>query len=304
MAVDRFDELNAFISVVEAGGFSAAARRRGVSQPSISKAVASLERRLGVVLLSRGTRSVVPTELGRIYYERAKPLLEEMQEVDAATTHHVRGATGLLRISAPATFGRLHVLPLIPELLEAHPGLEVEIVLADARREMAQDRIDLAIRVGAVIEPDLVVRKIAKTRLVYVGSQAYFDSHGRPEVPADLRVHNCLIYGLRRGSDEWPVSGPGKAHRVKVSGSLRSNSVEAIRAGVLAGVGLGLMTEASLAAELNVPQIQTVLDEYIDILIDVSVVWPTSRFVPGKVRQVTAFLEGAIAQRLALHLRS
>jgi DNA-binding transcriptional LysR family regulator len=299
MGMDRWDELTAFIAVVEAGGFSSAARRTGVSQPSISKAVAALERRLGVVLLNRGTRSISPTEPGRIYYERAKPLLEEIQEVDAETTHRVRGVSGVLRISAPGTFGRLHVLPLIPEFLKAHPELEVDLILADAMRDMTEDRIDLAIRVGPVTEPDLVARKIAQTRLVYVGSQSYFAAHGRPRVPADLRQHNCLVYGAQRNANAWPFSGPGRAHRVKVAGSLRSNSIEAIRTGVLAGVGVGMMTEASLDAELDVPLIQTVLSEYADFSIDVNIAWPTKRFVPGKVRQATDYLEGAIARRLS-----
>jgi DNA-binding transcriptional LysR family regulator len=296
--MDRFGELKTFISVVEAGGFSAAARQTGVSQPSLSKALAALEKRLGVVLIRRSTRHVGVTEAGRLYYERAKPLLEELQEVDEETSHRRGGASGLLRMSLPATFGRLHGLPLIPALLAAHPGLEVEIILADTLRDMIEDRIDLAVRVGAVTEPDVVVHKVARTPLVCVGSRRYFEAHGRPEIPSDLLAHDCLIYGSRRGADEWPFSGPGKAHRLKIAGRLRSNSTEAIRAGVLAGVGIGMMTRASLAGELDVPDVECILQPYIATSLPVSIVWPTRRFVPEKVRLATALLKSALALRL------
>jgi DNA-binding transcriptional LysR family regulator len=297
--MDRLDALSCFIAVVDAGGFSAAARQSGLSQPSISKAVSALEKRLGVVLLNRSTRRVGLTEQGRLYHERAKALLEEMREIESDIIHGVQGASGLLRISAPATFGRLHVMPVVQKLLSIFPGLEVDIVLADAMRDMIEDGTDLAVRVGTVSEPDVVVRRVARSKLVCVGSHAYFKVHGRPRIPSDLSTHNCLIYGRQRGADEWPFVGPTKAHRVKVSGSLRSNSIEVIRAGVLGGLGIGMMTAASLAGELDVPDIQTVLDDYIDRPIDISIVWPTRRFVPGRVRIATDFLAAAIAQRLA-----
>src|SRR5271154_5816935 len=130
--MDRFSELNAFIAVVEAGGFSAAARRRGEGQPAISKAIAALEKRLGVALLNRSTRSVTLTDQGQRYYDRAKPLVDEMDDIDNEMTNSTLSVTGLVRISVASTFGRLHILPLIPELLSVYPGLEVDLVLSDS----------------------------------------------------------------------------------------------------------------------------------------------------------------------------
>src|ERR1700729_1046008 len=146
--MDRFSELNAFIAVVEAGGFSAAARRRGEGQPGISKAIAALEKRLGVMLLNRSTRSVTLTDQGQRYYDRTKPLLEEMDEAAGELTSSTLNASGLIRIAASSTFGRLHILPLIPDLLSLNPGLQVDLVLSDFVRDMVEDRIDLAIRLG------------------------------------------------------------------------------------------------------------------------------------------------------------
>jgi DNA-binding transcriptional LysR family regulator len=296
--VDRFHELSAFIAVVEAGGFSAAARRTGDSQSAISKAIGSLEKRLGVALFNRSTRSVTLTDQGQRYYDRARPLMDEIEEVDGEVASSTLDASGLIRIAAGATFGRLHVVPLIPELLACNPGLQVDLVLSDLVRDMVDDRIDLAIRVGPVNEPDAVVKRVASTPLVCVGSRRYFERNGMPQTPADLIHHNCLLYGGLMESVNWPFVGPEGRFSVTVHGNLSSNSLETIRGGVLAGVGIGLFTRASLADELRHPDIVTVLDDFIGDARDVSLIWPKRRFVPARVRCVTSFFAKALPPRV------
>ena len=296
--MDRFSELNAFIAVVEAGGFSAAARRRGEGQPGISKAIAALEKRLGVALFNRSTRSVTLTDQGQRYYDRAKPLVDEMDDVDNEMTNSTLSVTGLVRISVASTFGRLHILPLIPELLSLYHGLEVDLVLSDFVRDMVEDRIDLAIRLGAVDEGDAVVRRVAGTPLVCVGSRRYFERCGTPKIPADLLDHNCLIYSGLRESANWPFVGPNGPFSVSVRGNLSSNSIETIRTGVLAGLGIGFFAKVSLADELAHPDVTTILDDFVKGVRDVSLVWPKRRFVPTRVRRVTDFFAKAIPLRL------
>jgi DNA-binding transcriptional LysR family regulator len=296
--MDRFHELNAFIAVVEAGGFSAAARRTGDSQSAVSKAVGALERRLGVMLFNRSTRSVTLTDQGQRYYDLTKPLVDEMDEADSELTSTTLDVSGLIRIAASSTFGRLHVLPLIPELLSLNPGLQVDLVLSDFVRDMVEDRIDLAIRVGTVDEPDTVVRRVASTSLVCVGSIRYFEQHGIPKTPAELVDHNCLLYGGLMESANWPFVGPEGRFSVPVRGNLSSNSVETIRAGVLAGVGIGLFAKVSLADELRHPDVITILEEFISDVRDVSLVWPKRRFVPARVRRATDFFATALPQRV------
>jgi DNA-binding transcriptional LysR family regulator len=296
--MDRFQELNAFIAVVEASGFSAAARRTGDSQSAISKAVSALEQRLGVRLLNRSTRSVTLTDQGQRYYDRTKPLVDEMDAADSELTSSTLDVSGLIRIAAASTFGRLHILPLIPELLSRNPGLQVDLVLSDSVRDMVEDRIDLAIRVGPVNEPDAVVRRVATTPLVCVGARRYFDQHGIPRTPAELVNHNCLLYGGLAEAADWPFVGPEGRFSVSVRGNLSSNSVETIRAGVLAGVGIGLFAKVSLADELRHPDVITILDEFIGDARDVSVIWPKRRFVPARVRLATEFFATALPQRL------
>ena len=295
--MDRFDELNAFIAVGEAGGFSAAARRIGKAQPAISKAVAVLEQRLGVSLFNRSTRSVTLTEHGQRYFDRIRLMVEELNDADNEITNSSMRISGPVRISTPSTFGRLHVLPLIPNLLALYPDLDLDLVLSDVVRDMVEDQVDLAVRVGPVDEPDAVVRCIAGMPMVCVGSGKYFRERGMPQVPADLVGHNCLIYGGLRKAD-WPFVGPNGPFSVSVRGNLSSNSIETIRAGVLAGVGIGFFTKASLVEELSGPNVVTVLDEFVQDARDVNLVWPKRRFVPARVRRATEFLAQAIAQRL------
>jgi DNA-binding transcriptional LysR family regulator len=296
--MDRFQELSAFMAVVEAGGFSAAARRTGESQSAISKAIGALEKRLGVLLFHRSTRSVTLTDQGQRYYERTKPLMDEIHEADCEVSSSTLDTSGLIRIAASATFGRLHVLPLIPELLSVVPGLQVDLVLSDFVRDMVEDRIDLAIRVGPVNDPDAVVKRVASTPLVCVGSRSYFERHGIPGTPTELVNHNCLLYGGLTELADWPFAGPDGRFTVPVRGNLSSNSVETIRSGVLAGVGIGLFAKVSLADELSNPDVITILDEFISEVRDVSLIWPKRRFVPVRVRRATEFFAKALGERI------
>jgi DNA-binding transcriptional LysR family regulator len=296
--MDRFHQLSALVAVVEAGGFSAGARRTGESQSAISKAIGALEKRLGVRLLNRSTRSITLTDQGRRYYDRAKPLLEELDEAESEVASSTLGVGGNIRISAASTFGRLHILPLLPALLKLYPALEIDLVLSDVMRNMLDDRIDLAIRVGPIDEPDAIVRRVTGTPLVCVGSRRYFEQHGIPKTPAELVDHNCLVYDGLTEAASWPFVGPEGRYSVPVRGNLSSNSVETIRAGVLAGVGIGLFAQVSLAGELQHPDVTTILEDFLTDGRDVSLIWPKRRYVPARVRTVTDFFAAALLQRI------
>ena len=294
--LDRFHELNAFIAVVEAGGFSAAARRTGESQPAVSKAVGALEKRLGVVLFNRSTRSVTLTDQGQRYYDRTKPLVDEMDEADNELTSSTLGVSGLIRIAAPSTIGRLHILPLVPQLLSLNPGLQVDLVLSDFVRDMVEDRIDLAIRGGSVDEPDAVVRHVGNSPLVCAGSRRYFERCGIPKTPADLVGHNCIVYDGAVDGGNWPFVGPQGRFSVPVQGNLSSNSIETLRAAIVAGVGIGLFTRIVLADELRQSDVITILDDYMKETRNISLVWPQRRFVSARVRRATDFFAAALQQ--------
>jgi DNA-binding transcriptional LysR family regulator len=224
--------------------------------------------------------------------------MDEMDDADGELTSSTLNVSGLIRIATSATFGRLHVLPLIPDLLSRYPGLQVDLILSDFVRDMVEDRIDLAIRVGRVDELDAVVRRVAGTALVCVGSRRYFEQRGMPKNPAELVNHNCLLYGGLVEATNWPFVGPEGRFSVPVRGNLSSNSVETIRSAVLAGLGIGLFTKASLADELRHPDVIRILDEFLTDVRDVSLVWPKRRFVPARTRRVTDFFAEAMLRRI------
>jgi len=293
--MDRFQELTAFVAVVEAGGFSAAARRTGDSQSAVSKAVSALEKRLGVQLLNRSTRSVTLTDHGRKYYERTKPLLDEMAQADGELMSSTLELAGPVRIATPSTFGRLHVLPLIPRLLAQHPKLTVDLQLSDGVQDLLAEGIDLAIRISPLHSLDAVVKRVISTSLVCAGARSYFEQHGVPQTPQDLTRHNCIIFN---GMDQWNFNGPRGKFSVTVAGNLSSNTVETVLSAVQAGVGIGMFYRASLAGEWRGAEVVTVLDEFISESRDVSLIWPQRKFIPARVRQVTQFFASALAQRL------
>jgi DNA-binding transcriptional LysR family regulator len=293
--MDRFHELTAFVAVVEAGGFSAAARRIGESQSAISKSVGALEKRLGVQLFNRSTRSVVLTDRGRTYYERTKLLLEEMAQADGELMRSTLDIAGLVRIATSSTFGRLHVLPLVPELLALHPKLKLDLILSDSVQDLLADGVDLAIRVSPLATPDAVVKRVANTSLVCAGSRRYFDQHGTPGTPEELAHHNCLVFN---GNENWTFTGPRGKFSVRVSGNISSNTVETILAAVQDGIGIGMFYRASLVGAFRSPDIVTILDRFMTETRDVSLVWPNRKFISARVRQVTEFFATALAGRI------
>jgi len=293
--MNKYQELTAFVAVVEAGGFSAAARRIDDSQSSVSKAVGSLERRLGVRLFNRSTRRVTLTDHGRKYYERTKPLLEEMEQVDGELMNSTLETSGLVKIATSSTFGRLHVLPLVPKLLSLYPQIRLDLHLSDGVRDLLADGVDLAIRISPARHPDAVVKRVATTSLVCVGARSYFEQHGTPTSPADLAHHNCLIYNEM---NEWPFTGPQGPFSVPVSGNLSSNTLETILSAVSAGVGIGMFNRASLVGELQHPDIMTILGTFIDEARDISLVWPRRKYISARLRAVTEFFEENLADQI------
>lgn len=172
------------------------------------------------------------------------------------------------------------------------------MILSDSMRDMVEDRIDLAIRVGPVNGPDAIVRRVTGTPLVCVGSRRYFEQHGMPKTPAELVKHNCLLYDGLLESTDWPFAGPEGRFSVSVHGNLSSNSVETIRAGVLAGLGIGLFAQVSLADDLRHPDVITILEDYLADSRDVSLIWPKRRYVPARVRRATDFFAAALLKRM------
>src|SRR5215472_11531516 len=195
MRMDRLAAMEAFVLVVDTGSFSAAARRLNVGQPAVSKLIAQLEERLGVKLLVRTTRGLTATEAGLNYYERARRSIAEADEAELVARGAGTSLTGKLRIAAAVTFARIHVIPRLPEFMQRHPDLEIEVVLDDRNVDLVKEGIDVALRMGRQLaDSSLTARRIASAPCVVVGTPTYFARAGEPAAPSDLTAHQAVIY--------------------------------------------------------------------------------------------------------------
>ena len=229
--LEKTTGLVAFVRTVDAGSFSAASRLIGSSQSAVSKSVARLERRLGVRLIQRSTRMLSLTAEGTAYYERVAPLLRAIEEAEDVVQVAAE-AKGLLRVSAPQEFGRLLIASWAPEFLARHPGVKLELNVTDRNVDIIREGYDLAIRMGALRDTELISRKLADLHWILVASPAYLEKRGRPETIEDLRSHSCVRY-LTAGRP-WPfefASGesvvPDGQFDTDDSGSIRQAALNA-----------------------------------------------------------------------------
>lgn len=287
--------MEALVRVIETGSFSGAARQLHVGQPAISKAIAQLEERLGVRLLLRSTHGLTPTEAGQNFYEHAKRSIEEADEADMAARGAAMALTGRLRICAAVTFARLHIVPHLGQFLAEHPSLEVEVVLDDRNVDLIEAGIDVALRMGDLVDSGLTARKIAQSRRLVLGTPAYFERVGEPQVPADVASHQAVVYDQRGGGAVWAFQQGSEKTTVTVRGRLRISAAEGIREAVLAGLGLTISSEWMFAPELQAGTVKPVLQDWTLPSIDLWAVFPTGRQASAKARAFVAFVESRMA---------
>jgi DNA-binding transcriptional LysR family regulator len=289
--MDRLAAMEAFVVVVDTGSFSAAARRLNVGQPAVSKTVAQLEERLGVKLLVRTTRGLTATEAGLNYYERARRSIEEADEAEAAARGAGSSLAGRLRIAAAVTFARIHVIPHLPEFLQRHPDLEIEVVLDDRNVDLVQEGIDVALRMGRLADSSLAARRIASGRHVVIGTPSYFAKAGAPTEPSSLAAHQAVIYDQAGGGADWSFQRNGAEVAVTLKGRLRVSAAEGVRAAVLANAGLAITSEWMFAPEIADGTVKVVLQDWELQRIDLWAVFPAGRTATTKARTFTQFVQ-------------
>ncbi|HYZ62478.1 MAG TPA: LysR family transcriptional regulator [Acetobacteraceae bacterium] len=291
--MDRLAAMETFVRVVETGSFSSAARALNVGQPAVSKAIAQMEARLGVRLLMRSTHGLSPTEAGLGFYDRARRAIEEADEAERVARGAGAGLTGRLRVCAAVTFARLHVIPHLPKFLAAHPGLTVDVILDDRVIDLVEEGVDVALRMGSLEDSSsLTARKLASVPHHVVGTAAYFARAGVPRTPADLAGHEAVIYARQGGT--WRFRQGSTEVSVSVSGPLRVNVAEGVRAAVLADMGLAIASAWMFGPELASGGVRAVLTDWSLPLLDLWAVYPTGRMPTAKARAFAAFVEAAL----------
>jgi DNA-binding transcriptional LysR family regulator len=288
------DDLRSFVEVVESGGFNRAAKRLGISKSIVSRRIARMEADLGARLLSRTTRGINPTEAGLEFKARSERILAELEEAREAVARQGGGVVGRLRLAAPLSFGVRYVAPVLADLAERHPRLEMDVSYSDRVVDLIGERFDAAIRIGALKDSTLVARRIAPVRAVLVASPAYLARHGRPSRPGDLATHECLIYTGRANPDWQFRSGP-RAISIRPNGRLRSDSGDAMLQWAAAGLGIAEAPSFLVADAIESGTLEPLLLDYPAPESAIHVVRPPGPYVPGKVR----VLIDALVERFA-----
>ncbi|NYS79312.1 MULTISPECIES: LysR family transcriptional regulator [Halomonadaceae] len=292
--MDRLQAMIVFVRVLEAGSFSGAARVLGVGQPAVSKTVAQLEQRLNVKLLLRSTHGLTPTEAGLRFYERARLAIQEADEAELAARGAGGGLSGRLRISAAPTFARLHVIPHLPQFLEAHPGLDVDVVLDDRMIDLIAEGIDISLRLGKLADTGAVARKLASSRCSVLATAEYLTQKGRPQVPADLADHETIVY--TQLDNVWKFRREGTEVSVMIHGRARFSAAEGIRAAVLADMGLTIASDWMFAPELANNRVLRLLESWSLPDTDLWAVFPTGRLATAKARLFAKFVESVMKE--------
>ncbi|MEK6421284.1 MAG: LysR substrate-binding domain-containing protein [Burkholderia gladioli] len=293
--MDRMAAMETFVAVVDAGSFSAAARRLALGQPAVSKSIAQLEAHLGARLLLRSTRGLTPTDAGRRFYEHARLSIEEADQAEQAVRESSTGLSGRLRIGAAVTFSRLHVLPVLKRFVDRHPDLQLDIILDDRAIDLLGEGVDVTLRMGRLDDSSMTARHIASSRRLVVATPAYLAEAGTPATPAELSGHQVIVYSQRGGGESWSFRRDGTEVAVAVSGRVRISAAEGMRTAVLGHMGLAIASEWMFGPELARGEVRAVLNDWALPGVDLWAVFPAGRMVTSKARAFVDFVEEVMA---------
>lgn len=289
--MDRLESDRMFAAVMECGSFTAAAERLGTSSGQASKLVSRLENALGVQLLSRTTRAVSPTEAGRAYFDRLRPLLDEFEALDASIRDVSHAPRGRLRLTAPLTFGAMELAPALNDFAARFPEIELDVSFSDRVASLVDEGFDLAVRVGRPEDSSMIARRLCDVRILVIASPEWLDLHGEPETPEDLVRLDCIIDSNFREPGRWPIrDAAGRQTSVPVAGRIRYSNTEACVRAAETGLGLACVPAFVAAEALREGRVRQVLKALEPEPYAVHAIYPQNRHLAGKVRALVDFL--------------
>lgn len=288
--MDRLQAMRIFVKVAETESFAQAARHMHISAPAVTRAVAALEELIGARLFVRTTRSVKLTDAGARYHEDCRRILSDIAEAEATAGGFYATPTGTLVVTASALFGPMHVLPIVTEYLDRHSGMRARTFFVDRPVSIVEEGIDVAVRIGHLPDSGLTAIRVGTVRRVICGAPAYFDRHGVPATPADLRHHRIAASTSAWASPEWRFA---RDQRVTIDPALQCNTIEAVIATAKAGWGLTRVLHYQIGPALLAGELRIVLGDHEEPPLPIHVLHPEGRHAPAKVR---AFVDLAVAR--------
>jgi len=288
--MDRLEQLTAFVEVARRQSFAQAARQLDRHVSAVSRAVAALESRLGVRLLQRTTRRVALSAAGRNYFTRCEALLAEFEGADAEVRDLGASLRGTLRVSAATGSGQTLLAPVVAQFLAAHPLLTLDLQLTNRYVDLIEEGYDLALRVGALADSRLVVRRLAPSRRILIASPQYLERRGAPRSPRQLPEHDCLVLDIGTRPQSWELKSGRARSTLEVRGPMHSNNTLALLGACHGGLGIALLPEFVATAPLGDGALRRVLPAWASPEQAIYAVYPTARFIPAKVRAFVDFL--------------
>ena len=293
---DRLRELTAFVRAGETGSFSRVARELGVSQPSISRMMGSLEARLGVKLLLSTTRHVTPTDAGRVFLERARQILGDLDNAEN-TARGVDSLHGTLRVALSGAFGIREVIPRLPGFAAQHPKLGIELLMSDRTEDLIVEGADMALRLGALPDSGFGARLLGKAARLVVASPGYIARKGTPQTPADLARHDCILGPGLSGPTGWSFTRSGQVASVTVEGPIKVTSADGVTACAKAGLGIAVVSRWMCRAELEAGEVVAILSDYQLDWLELHAVYPGGRRPSLKVRAFSDYFAAQLMHK-------
>lgn len=278
--------LREFVAVVEQGGFTAAGKQLNVSTSFVSRQVTRLEDRLDVRLLQRTTRKVHLTEMGQVYYERSREILDQLESLESEMADLQEKPKGLVRITAAGEYAERFVAPAVAIFVAKYPEVSVEIDATMRVIDIIDEGFDIAIRMSSLSDSSLIARKVEQRRIMVCASPSYLKEHGRPKTPEDLRTHNCLVFPEM----QWRFKYPDRIQEVKVRGSWTSSNGRVLVAAAKQGIGLVRFSEYYLEEYMKTGELEVVLQNYEVTDAATWIIYPNRRHLPTRVRYLVEFL--------------
>jgi DNA-binding transcriptional LysR family regulator len=298
IAMGRFESLKVFVTVVEAGGFSAASRRLNMPLASVSRKVAELERHLKVRLLDRSTRRVRPSDGGASFYRACRRILDDLAEAERTAAGEYASPRGELAVTAPIVFGRLHLLPVICDFLAAYPEITVRLQLSDRILDLAEEEIDAAVRIGDLPASSLIAVRLGEVRRVVCASPAYVEKRGTPTHPRELAGHDCISFASFEAPRAWTFREGGASVDHAIAPRLTVNSAEAAIDAALHGPGLTRVLSYQVAAAVAKGELVILLADFEPRPMPVHLVHGGGRPVPRKLQALVDFAAPRLRARL------
>jgi DNA-binding transcriptional LysR family regulator len=292
--VDKFDAMQMFVRVVEKGNFSAVARERGIGQPAVSKQIFALEKELGTELMHRTSRSIELTEAGRDFYDSALRILDDLESATSRIGRGQNAPKGLIRVTVPPTFARLHMVSKLAAFFADYPDMSVELAASESPTTIIEDGFDLAIHSGDLPDSALIARKFAQTMIILVATPQYLTRHGAPETPEDLSRFQSIALVDRGSVQPWRFEDGPDAKRIMPQGVFRTSDIEQMRIGVLEHLGIAQAPAWLFAAELREGTVLRLLTSF-ERTVPILAVRPPSRRMSTKVRVFVEHLEKTFA---------